>query len=92
MPPPGAYLSVDELLTALKWKLENEDDKSDAIEIGGRSDLPRENWPSTWSRRMGELKHIAQLVAYHQNAHYEPRSVGKADHKQLKDVFHTFKC
>ncbi|KDR66964.1 hypothetical protein GALMADRAFT_147412 [Galerina marginata CBS 339.88] len=92
MPPPGAHLSIDELIAALKWKLEDEDDESSTIEMGGPSDLKwyvsktmlhlsiandtstnsvvlftRASLTSTWSQRLGELKHITNLVAYRRN-------------------------
>ncbi|KDR66979.1 hypothetical protein GALMADRAFT_147426 [Galerina marginata CBS 339.88] len=67
MPPPGAHLSLDELIAALKWKLEDEDDGTNSIEMGGPSDLRWASWASTWSQRLGELKHISNLVAYRQN-------------------------
>ncbi|KDR65893.1 hypothetical protein GALMADRAFT_148278 [Galerina marginata CBS 339.88] len=67
MPPPGSHLSLDKLLTALKWKLEDEDDESDTVEMGGPSDLRWENRASMWSQRMGRLKHITCLVASRQN-------------------------
>ncbi|KDR66966.1 hypothetical protein GALMADRAFT_258621 [Galerina marginata CBS 339.88] len=68
MPPPGAHLSVDELIAALKWKLEDEDDGSNTIEMGGPSDLRWASLASTWLQRLGELQHITNLVASRQNA------------------------
>ncbi|KDR66974.1 hypothetical protein GALMADRAFT_1131969 [Galerina marginata CBS 339.88] len=68
MPPPGAHLSLDELIAALKWKLEDEGDESNTIETGGPSDLKWASWASTWSQRVGELRYITSLVAYRQNA------------------------
>ncbi|KDR85868.1 hypothetical protein GALMADRAFT_150249 [Galerina marginata CBS 339.88] len=65
MTPLGTNLTLDQLLTALNWKLENESETIAPIDL---SHSQREDSASTWSRRILESKCITSHLQQCLNA------------------------
>ncbi|KDR69076.1 hypothetical protein GALMADRAFT_160658 [Galerina marginata CBS 339.88] len=81
----GANLTVDQLLLALKLKLENETEVNPPFDVASQ----RTNKESTWSNRVLESKHVTILLLRRLNAH---SAVNGLPFEILGEIFLCVQC